>query len=368
MVGGHRKKTWTAVTSAVVLAAVAACGGPAASEPSSSTRGTEWSAVLGAPDLGGSFSALAATDSANIWAFGDTDAQVDGTTWVYHWDGSDWTRQETPDDWALVPSTADATGPDDVWAAGESPGGGAGVIHYDGTEWSESDQSGFRPSAIEALAADDVWLLGAAGEEAARFDGASWSDADSPRVGTALSGTGSDALFAVGTLDRQPAADMWNGEEWVSMDVPEVDLSVGGEASASFDDVYAHSADDVWAVGDLHYKDSDETNNHRPLTAHWDGTEWEVTVEEHAGSYAAVTGDGAGGLWIEKSAWNPVMLHRAADGTVTEFELAGEDYDYSVPALEHVPGTTAAVAAGTAHVKGDPEEITDHGRIFTTGM
>ncbi|RNL86411.1 hypothetical protein [Halostreptopolyspora alba] len=365
---GHRGEVWIAVASAVVLGTVAGCGGAAAEEPSPTTRTAEWNLTYGTPDIGGSFSALAAADSANIWAFGDTDAQVNGATWVHHWDGADWSRQETPDDWTLDPSTADAAGPTDVWAAGELEDG-SGVIRYDGAQWSATElpDSSFVPADIVALADDDVWLLGRLGSAAFRFDGESWSDAASPRTGNALSGAESDALFAVGTVDNQPAADMWNGQEWVPMDVPKVELT-GGEASASFEDAYARSADDVWAVGGRHHKDADDTNNYQPLIAHWDGSEWEVTLEEGGVGYDAVTDDGAGGLWIERSHWNPVMLHRDADGTVTEHELTDDEYDHSVPALEHVPGTTAAVAAGMAHVKGDPDELTDHGRIFTHGM
>ncbi|WP_046470937.1 hypothetical protein [Allosalinactinospora lopnorensis] len=364
MVKGPGNRGWAGLASAVLAGAVAASAGPAQASGA-------WSTMHGGPNLGGSFGAVAAGDSMNIWAFGDTSAQNDGTTWVHHWDGAGWSQESTPGDWTLRPVVADASGPRDVWAAGDSPEGGAGILHYDGEEWSsvEFGRTLF-PTGIEALAPDDVWLLSEsadAAERAMRFDGDSWGTAPAPRVRHALSGADSDTLVAVGSVAGQPAADLWDGGEWRPLNVPEVELPPG-ESSAGFTDVLARAADDVWAVGRLHYKDEEERNHYRPLLAHWDGAEWDLTVEERDAGYDAVVDDGANGLWIAEGAWNPVLVHRAADGAEERHEMADDDYDLSIPALTHVPDTTAAVAAGTAFEKGDPDVFTDHGVVFGHGI
>lgn len=147
----------------------------------------------------------------------------------------------------------------------------------------------------------------------------------------------------------------------------EVDVPPG-ESGAALTDVLARADDDIWAVGHIHYKDPDDVAHRKPILAHWDGTEWDTTVEESDTGYDVVVDDGAGGVWIRESHWNPTYLHRAADGAVTRHTVDGGEYDLAVFGMAHVPGTHRVVAAGTAFEKGDPDEFHDYGVILGHGF
>src|SRR5690606_17842882 len=303
----------TAAVAGLALAAVAAA--PAQAQAA-------WEQVHGSGEAGGSFDAVAAAGPDAVWAFGDDSAQNDGTTWIHRWDGAEWTREPTPDDWTVVPSAADAASADDVWAAGVSPQDGASALHYDGSSWSAVElDPALRPTDIEAVSPDAVWMLSEpvdGWDRAAFFDGEIWRDYPAPTVDRALSAVAEDDVFAVGRKGAQPGVDRWNGTEWQEMELPEVELP-GGESDATFNDVVAPAE------------------------------------------------DGRGGLWSEDGGWNPVFVHRAADGATTRHEVDGGKYDLSVTSLASVPGGHGAVAAGTAFEEGDPDVFTDHGVVFGTG-
>src|SRR5690606_8840205 len=352
----------TAAVAGLALAAVAAA--PAQAQAA-------WEQVHGSGEAGGSFDAVAAAGPDAVWAFGDDSAQNDGTTWIHRWDGAEWTREPTPDDWTVVPSAADAASADDVWAAGVSPQDGASALHYDGSSWSAVElDPALRPTDIEAVSSDAVWMLSEpvdGWDRAAFFDGEIWRDYPAPTVDRALSAVAEDDVFAVGRKGAQPGVDRWNGTEWQEMELPEVELP-GGESDATFNDVVAPAADDVWAVGHVFWKDGEEKNHYRPLIGHYDGESWTVRADGEAeGSYVAAAEDGRGGLWIEDGGWNPVFVHRAADGATTRHEVDGGKYDLSVTSLASVPGGHGAVAAGPAFEEGDPDVFTDHGVVFGTG-
>lgn len=71
-----------------------------------------------------------------IWASGPNDVFfISDKGMINHWDGSKFTRMDTPTDNLLMDIWG--TGPEDVWAIGYNPSEGVTVlIHYDGDKWS----------------------------------------------------------------------------------------------------------------------------------------------------------------------------------------------------------------------------------------
>ncbi len=278
-----------------------------------------------------------------------------------------------------------------MWATAEI-GANGGVLHHDGSEWNTTEvMADLTPHEIEAIAADDVWLLGNEGSEsdrdycegdraAARFDGESWREVASPRVNSALSAAEGE-VFAVGWADEGLAADRWNGTEWESIEVAQPDVPAGDNdldvdpfGDSGFKDVYARSADDVWAVGFLDYEDpTDGPETSYALIGHWDGTQWRVTPHDYPKGFdPSVTGDGEGGLWM---AWNEpekgdssVLVHQDADGTRTEHPITdtsdGDHSEADIEDLERVPGTTETFAAGEMDRLWDQDWLIPHGRIY----
>ncbi|WP_017558956.1 hypothetical protein [Nocardiopsis baichengensis] len=357
------RRAGTAGAVAATALAATALAGPAHADAA------QWRQVHGAPEDGGSFTAVAAAGPDAVWAFGDDSAQGPGATRIHRWDGTEWTPEDVPEGATVEPDTADAVG-GQVWAAGTTPGGQAVVLHRDGGSWTAPRiDPALHPTDLAAADTDAVWMLSRpvdGYDRAVFFDGEIWRDYPAPSVSQAVAAAGPDAVFAVGSRDDgQPGAERWDGERWSPMEVPEVDLP-SGESDAVFTDVLARSADDVVAVGHLFWKDGEDMNHHRPLVGRYDGREWTVETGGEPGSYTAVADAGDGGLWVVDRGWNPVMVHIAADGTTTGQPLSDEKYDLSMAAVDTVPGG-GAVAAGTAFEQGDPDVFTDHGFVYGTG-
>ena len=173
-------------------------------------------------------------------------------------------------------------------------------------------------------------------------------------------------VFAVGGQGDELIVERWDGTGWVPEEIPAVDIPEG-EAGASFNDVLVRSEDDVWAVGEITWKDADEKNHNKPVLAQYDGTEWTVEVGEEEGSYDAVADDGEGGLYLSNGDWNPVMEHRDADGRVTNQEIVPDDHEIRLGGLAGLPDGAGAVLAVTALDQGDPDVSTSHARVYGTG-
>ncbi|MGH7758456.1 MAG: hypothetical protein ACREN7_04010 [Candidatus Dormibacteria bacterium] len=241
---------------------------------------------------------------------------------------------------------------DDIWAVGgydayPSPGGaedlsGTLAEHWDGSKWSvipvpdPADTvalGGDVLAAVTAFAADDVWAVGFVGVPGGAYDngqlqllpvdtliehwnGSSWSIIPSPDVAarngeppwdllTAISGTGPDDIWAVGTTEwdvldnthtlapAEPLVEHWNGSVWsivpASDPVPhypssklgsQAVISSGGSPAAFGDatlmGVTAISPSDAWAVGQ--YSPNDGTIPSETLTEHWNGSTWSTVA------------------------------------------------------------------------------------------
>jgi hypothetical protein len=193
--------------------------------------GSSWS-IVDAPDLApqpqtaesyATLSAVEAGASNDVWATGDTGnvAPVgQSNTVALHWDGSSWTRTDTPDVEAQNGTYGhllgvSAAGSTDVWAvgiAGDAPGTMGGgdralIEHWNGSAWSVKDTlpADSRLLGVAAPASDDAWAVGSTSVPGSyrplvlHWDGIAWTEAPTPVEGSA-------GLAAVAA---SPAGDLW---------------------------------------------------------------------------------------------------------------------------------------------------------------
>ncbi len=191
----------------------------------------------------------------HAWAVGTYfDVRKVGRTLIERWDGTVWTRVETPDPWREDAQLLGVTGgPGQAWAVGSVLKAG-------------------RPAALIE-----------------RWDGRRWRIAQGPDVGTStlvsVSGWDRD-VWAVGrTIDAdgrsRPLIERWDGRRWTSVDIPDV---TGWLAS-----VAVAGPDRAWAVGGGAGK-----AGAAPLVLGWDGSAWTQVPVEGVGAGALASVDARG--------------------------------------------------------------------------
>lgn len=279
----------------------------------------EWS-VVPSPDPLGSQRAiirdLTAIAPNDVWAVGEYTTveagQIVNLAFSMHWDGSHWSLVPTPNPSPYPGGTnvglwaVDATGPNDVWAAGnqsiQAPDGFVGthilIMHWNGSAWTvlntpvQTGASGDLVWGVTAIAPNDVWFFGEGFYSgtptlsdpalALHWNGSSFQFTSVPRVNSQTSGFGdgnglragsalsASDIWAVGAASDGDslASELsqihhWNGSAWTH--VP------AGPVPGTFHDlnaVVAVAPDDVWAAGE--YFDGD----FHGLSLHWDGVTW----------------------------------------------------------------------------------------------
>jgi hypothetical protein len=121
------------------------------------------------------------------------------------------------------------------------------------------------------------------------WDGTAWQIVDSPNVANATADglnsvtrvPGTRTLWAVGSDDLGmggPFMEYWDGSTW-SIVPNSIPRPQGGSGLSS---IIAISANNVWAVGDISGGTIPPTIN--TLTAHWDGTSWNVVPSPNGGT------------------------------------------------------------------------------------
>src|SRR5262249_55482076 len=166
-----------------------------------------------------------AAAASDVWAVGTDDASGDGSgsTLVLRWDGSRWSRVASPSPDHELTALWDVVGVSvaDAWAVGYSGKGGL-IEHWDGSAWSEVPVS--LPDdflqGIDAATADDIWAVGAHGTTGrprpvvVHWDGKSWREIATPGLpqGTpyglsAVSAVAADDVWAVGAVITNPVTE-----------------------------------------------------------------------------------------------------------------------------------------------------------------
>ncbi|MEU0560258.1 hypothetical protein [Dactylosporangium sp. NPDC006015] len=257
-------------------------------QPAHAGAGVKWSAAPAVPLRFGVTAAqlndVAVLSANDAWAVGE---QADGQRHpiAAHWNGTGWTTPNLP-----VPtgpqgqyglSTVDATGPNDVWAAGTDASTAPVFLHGTATGWQRV------PSAVPAGTVEDLDML---------------SPSDGWAVGKTARGTG------------QPLVLRWQGGSWTSVAAPEIDGSLTA--------VHAVTADDVWAAGSQTEPDGSTSG----LLLHWNGTAWTVAGQlpplPGAGDVAFddVSAAAHGDVWVVgarctgEDDCTPLALHLGAGG------------------------------------------------------
>lgn len=226
-------------------------------------------------------------------------------------------------------SAIDALAADDVWAVGNTgpKGDREGLVrHFDGTAWQEVKlpDTVKTMSDVRAFAPDDVWTVGS--QSANHYDGSTWTSTPVPMPGdgapwlTSVDGVSGDDLWAVGNTgavgggpDGYAFLEHFDGTGWSKVDIP-----VPGDVTAfSAWQVTAIAADDVWVVGSAY-----APGGEKPLLAHYNGEKWNVEnlddLPDGAGTAVAeLNGEawmvGFGGDPNDPTDGVPLLLHRDGD-------------------------------------------------------
>ncbi|MDQ5825912.1 MAG: S-layer homology domain-containing protein [Chloroflexota bacterium] len=246
-----------------------------------------WQQIEGTDVSGGysNFSKVEVISPDDVWAVGSgrPSTRISASdTLVEHWDGNKWTRLPTPTLMGLWNNLRDidAAAPNDIWAVGSAYDGVnedfSLLLHWDGTSWTNVPAPGelygyVTPNAVEAIAADDAWVVGSTGEI--------------PGIAQAF------ALH-------------WNGSTWSNVPLPQLEDDI---ERSILEDLVVFAPDDIWAIG-LQVQDLFYMEEGKPLFLHWNGKTWNVMpaegldIEDTPPSYrgariTAMSGTGPDDLW-----------------------------------------------------------------------
>lgn len=255
--------------------------------------------------------AVAAAGPDTIWAAGDgqrvaPDGFPGTHMLVLRWNGAGWQRFNTP----IVSGTSgdlirdiEIVAPDQIWFVGEAQPVPASsqpslAMLWDGSTFrivptpivnprviGFGNGNGLR--AIDAVAPDDIWAVGAAGDgdsiidasQILHWNGSEWQHRPGPIPGAfhdlnAVVAVSADDVWAGGEYfdgtSYHGLALHWDGAAWSQVPVP-----------GSINDFVANGPDDIYAAGSG--------------IMHWDGVSWSVVESFPAVFGAALTSlDGAG--------------------------------------------------------------------------
>ncbi len=237
----------------------------------------------------GSLVSIAATGPDDIWAVGT----FGGYPLVEHWDGTSWTRVNSPGSWfsnLRIMSVA-ASSPTDAWIAGYYWSGQQYktlVQHWNGIQWSNFSSVTFgandnRLNGVAALGPQDVWVAGSyevqVGDWVDRramlqhYNGGCTTPTITPTSTATATSTATNTATATPTC----------GTGWSVVVGSAQPTRVAGRLL----DVSASSSSDAWAVGWTPNSQFIEV----PSILHWNGSSWAsvpVTATESWGEFRAV--------------------------------------------------------------------------------
>ena len=264
----------------------------------------------------------AATD--DIWAVGAL-GEFHPEALTLHYDGSEWTQVDAPEP-ASGTQLEDvvALTDDDAWAVGHTnPGdfGNAVALHWDGTSWRSVrvPQPGDRYAsprllAVDALAGDNVWAVGAYDAASSpettimHWDGSRWRLADTSRCNpygglAGLTFLSADDGWAVG----QASICHWNGRRWTLVPSPQPRPNYF-EVNYPLEDVSGAASDDVWAVGTVVF-DFQDYLSFGSFTEHWDGSAWQRVSNPSGVGLSGVEAVTASDVWaVGRDDFGPIIV------------------------------------------------------------
>jgi hypothetical protein len=141
-----------------------------------------------------------------------------------------------------------ATGPNDVWAVGDTTENGPQqldprVEHYDGITWSLVTVPAIgRAIAVTAIAPGDAWILGT--ELLLHWHNANWTTFPGLPYFNHITSTAPNDVWASSTAGAGPDAGVWHwdGVSWTHA------YTLPGFPAPVINSISAHAPDDVWLV------------------------------------------------------------------------------------------------------------------------
>src|SRR5579863_1290773 len=260
---------------------------------------------------GGTFSAISAVSSSDMWAVGGGLG-----TLATHWNGKMWSLIKSPHPGSQFNSLNGVTAisAKDVWAVGSYssnpmvPDTNTLIEHWNGTSWSVVSSPSPGPysntlTAVVAISSHDVWAVGSSSNAsnsltlAEHWNGKTWSAATSPSPNNnaALNGavaTSTSDVWAVGytfgsgfsgSVVQQTLIEQWNGTSWNVVSSPSP-----GTSNNVLNGMTAVSASNLWAVG----FQQNSGGTQQTLIEQWNGTGWNVVSSPNP----SVNGDSLTGV------------------------------------------------------------------------
>lgn len=205
-------------------------------------------------------SGVAVRSPCDAWAVGTISGgdSGPGQTLILHWDGTHWTQIPSPDPGRVDNSlfSVAATSATSAWAVGDFTGSTGEdqtlVEHWDGSTWTKTDSPApgqtIDLSGVVGTSATNIWAVGLAGSAslqtlAEHYDGTGWTRSPSPGTGflESVAATSPADAWAVGwDFDGNPVVLHYNGTDWARAPV---------RGPGALYDVAASSAASGWAVG-----------------------------------------------------------------------------------------------------------------------
>jgi hypothetical protein len=262
-------------------------------------NGKTWSVVPTPSGIEGRFNGVSGVASNDVWAVGTMtgpDNPDFGEQFIEHWNGKSWSVVASPTIEGDALNSVVAVSANNVWAVGALAPEGANALveHWDGTSWSIVSNSVIagagRLSSVSADAANDVWAVGQAGNGGApllHFNGTTWSQLPGPPGGmqaNAVLALSPTDVWAVGKKQYEAnhrvhfraSIEQWNGTSWSLVASPTTsDTSLNGIA--------AISANDILAVGGGTATSLAEGTS-ATLAEEWNGTSWSIISSPNPGT------------------------------------------------------------------------------------
>ena len=300
-------------------------------------NGTAWQSLAlpkgpSGASPGWSAAAVAASSPSNAWAFADaTDGAADVTV-AEHWTGHGWAKPTTFPAWALV-ATAVTSGPRDAWVFGQQiTPSSSFAAHFNGSKWTRVSLP-LDVQQASGLSAGNIWAVG------------SWALGKAPKGASPF------------------AVEHWNGKTWRAVAVPKLKLPTGEFVQAQ--NVVADGPNNVWAAGIL-----TKGMGVGPgiVLLHWNGKAFtRVNVPYTVSGGFALSGDGAGGLWLSATQYSATRyvpyLYHYSGGHWARFAVPSKPKNQSqISAMTAIPGTHSVWAAGNQML------TSEHGTGSTVGI
>ncbi|HYP41261.1 MAG TPA: S-layer homology domain-containing protein [Chloroflexia bacterium] len=262
-----------------------------------------------------------------------------------HWDGSQWTEVDVPDEGVAYLHGVDATASNDVWAVGGTGAARVGRIwHWNGTQWSSvfnfGPQGGPNITDVSASAANDVWA--AAGDRALHWNGAQWSTMalSSGTSANALVALSSANVWVAGESSEQTRVEHWNGSSWTTTPSPNIVTSDHHLRAVAY-----IPGGPVVAAGNS-YK--------ARMIQRWTQGSWSILPPyspAHSGTFNDVAAISNGSAWAV--GYKPALYNQSYRGVVSRLSVGGwEDLEVPYSGIEETFNGVDVLSSGEVWVVG----------------